>query len=114
MILNDDDIEQMTILTHHRLSTIYTEAHALAFATDPMFAEMCARIAGEFAEEFLQHKKASINQQAKVALACLANGNDDLHQKLFSVFATYITRYKDANTANAMKMRPSLMTLRMQ
>ena len=40
--LNDDDIERiMIVLTpHHRLATIYTEAHALAFATDPMYTDM--------------------------------------------------------------------------
>ena len=98
--LNDDDIERMIVLTHHRLATIYTEAHALAFATDPMYTEMRARIAGEFGEEFLQLGKPSINQQAKVALARLANGNDDQRRKMFSEFATYITRSKDNAPAN--------------
>ncbi len=97
--LNDNDIKQMTLLTHNRLASIYTEAHALAFATDSMFTEMRARIAGEFGEEFLQLGKASINQQAKIAIACLANGNEDLRRKMFSEFATYITRNKDADVA---------------
>jgi hypothetical protein len=87
----------MATLTHHRLATIYTEAHALAFATDPMYSEMRTRIAGEFGEEFLQLGKPSIYQQAKVALARLAHGNDDLRRKMFSEFATYITRSKDDN-----------------
>ena len=95
--LNDDDVARMATLTHHRLATIYTEAHALAFATDPMYSEMRTRIAGEFGEEFLQLGKPSINQQAKVALARLAHGNDDLRRKMFSEFATYITRSKDDN-----------------
>ena len=99
--LNDADIEQIMILIHHRLATIYTEAHALAFATDPMFTEMRTRIAGEFGEAFLELGKTSINQQAKIALARLANGNDDLRRKMFSEFATYITRYKDAAAATA-------------
>ena len=98
--LNDNDIEQMTLLTHNLLASIYTEAHALAFATDPMFTEMRrARIAGEFGEAFLQLGKASINQQAKIAIARLANGNEDLRRKMFSEFATYITRNKDADVA---------------
>ena len=42
----------------------------------------------------------SINQQAKVALTCLANGNDDQRRKMFSEFATYITRSKDNAPAN--------------
>ena len=42
--LNDDDIDQTAILTHHCLATMYTEAHALAFATDPMHIEIRTRI----------------------------------------------------------------------
>jgi len=98
--LNDDDIERMTLLTHHRLATIYSEAHALAFATDPMFTEMRIRIGAEFGEVFLQLGKTSINHQAKIALARLASGNDDLRRKMFSEFATYITRCNDDTTAN--------------
>lgn len=94
--LSDDDIERMTLLTHNRLATIYTEAHGLAFATDPMFTEMRVRITSEFGEEFLQLGKASINQQAKIALARLANGNEDLRRKMFSEFATYITRNRSS------------------
>ena len=101
MSLDDDAIERMTIQTHHRLATIYTEAHALAFATDPMFTDMRIRIAAEFGDEFLQLGKASINHQAKTALARLANGNDDLRRKMFSQFATYITRCKDDTTTAA-------------
>jgi hypothetical protein len=85
--LNDDDIERMTLLTHHRLATIYSEAHAHAFATDPMFTEMQIRIGAEFGEVFLQLGKTSINHQAKIALAHLASGNDDLCRKsLFDDF----------------------------
>jgi len=90
----------MTILTDHRLATIYTEAHALA--THPMYTERRTRIAGEFGEEFLQLGKPSINQQAKIALARLANGNDDRHQKMFGEFATYITRSKHDNSNEEM------------
>ena len=97
--LNDDDIDKMIMLTHHRISTFYTEAHALAFATDPMFTEMRTRIAAEFGEEFLQLGKPAIIQQAKTALTRLASGNDDLRRKMFSEFATYITRYKDGDAA---------------
>jgi len=39
-----------------------------------------------------------IKQQAKIALARLANGNDDRHQKMFGEFATYITRSKHDNS----------------
>ena len=93
--LNDDDIQQMMMLTHHRFSTIYTEAHGLAFTTDPMFTEMQSTIATEFGEEFLQLDKNSLNQQSKIALARLARGNDDLRRRMFSEFATFIMRCKD-------------------
>ena len=85
----------MMMLTHYRFSTIYTEAHGLAFSTDPMFTEMRTRIAAEFGEEFLQLGKRSLYQQSKVALARLAIGNEDLRQRMFSEFATFIMRCKD-------------------
>jgi hypothetical protein len=52
--LDDDAIERMTVLTHHRLANIYTEAHALAFATDPMFTDMRIRIAQNLVKSFLK------------------------------------------------------------
>ncbi|KAI2496343.1 hypothetical protein MHU86_18170 [Fragilaria crotonensis] len=68
-----------------------------------MYTERRTRIAGEFGEEFLQLGKPSINQQeAKIALARLANGNDDRHQKMFGEFATYITRSKHDNSNEEM------------
>ena len=82
-------------MIHRRVLTIYTEAHALAFATDPLFTPMCTRIVAKFSKEFLQLEKSSINQQSKAALSRLANGNDDLRRKLFSEFATFIVRPKD-------------------
>jgi hypothetical protein len=54
----------MMALTHHRLSTIYTEAHALAFATDPLFEGTQTRIADDFGEAFLHPGKGSIISQA--------------------------------------------------
>ena len=93
--LTENDIEQIVTMIHHRFSTIYIEAHALAFATDPLFTPMCTRIVAKFSQEFLQLGKSSINQQSKAALSRLANGNDDLRRKLFSEFATFIVRPKD-------------------
>ena len=93
--LTENDIEQILTMIHHRFSTIYTEAHALAFATDPLFTPMRTRIAVKFSQEFLQLGKSSINQQSKAALNRLANGNDDLRRKLFSEFATFIVGPKD-------------------
>jgi hypothetical protein len=69
--LTDANIDRMMQLTHHRFLTIYTEAHGLAFATDPLFFEMQTSIAGKLSREFLQLGKASINQQSKLALSCL-------------------------------------------
>ncbi len=93
--LTVNDIEQIVTMIHHRFSTIYTEAHALAFATDPLFTPMRTRIAAKFSQEFLQLGKSSINQQSKAAISRLANGNDDLRRKLFSEFATFIVRPMD-------------------
>jgi hypothetical protein len=99
--LTDGDIDHMIKLTHHRFSTIYTEAHGLAFATDPMFFEMRTSIAAKFSEEFLQLGKTSINQQSKLALSRLANGNENLRRRMFSEFANFITCSSNDNDKNS-------------
>ena len=38
--LTEANVTCMMTLTHHHLSTIYAEAHALAFATDPLFKDI--------------------------------------------------------------------------
>ncbi len=60
--LGDNDIEQMMTLLHHHFSTIYSEAHGFAFATDPMFINMRSKIVAKFDENFLQVGNGSINQ----------------------------------------------------
>jgi hypothetical protein len=97
--LNDDDIDRMMTLTHHRFSTIYyTEARALAFATDPLFMGMRTRIADEFGEEFLQLGKGPLISQSKVALSRLSNGDKNVRRKMYSEFATYIRTCRDENS----------------
>jgi hypothetical protein len=93
--LGDDDIEQMMMLLHHRFSTIYLEAHGLAFAIDSMFTDMRNKIVTKFGKDFLQVRKGSINQQAKATLVRLSNGNKDLRRSYFSEFATFIMRPRD-------------------
>ncbi len=93
--LTVNDIEQIVTMIHHRFSTIYTEAHALTFATDPLFTPMRIRIAAKFSQEFLQLGKFSINHQSKAAISRLANGSNDLRRKLFSEFGTFIVRPMD-------------------
>jgi hypothetical protein len=112
--VDDNDIERLMLLTHHCLSTIYTEDHNLAFATDPMFIGMRTRIAAEFGEEFLQLGKPPINHQSKVTLLRLVNGNDDLRRRMYSEFATFIRSCKDDTVTceknvdfEDIKMKPS-------
>ncbi len=106
--LGDDDIKQMMTLLHHCFSTIYLEAHSLAFATDPMFIDMRNKIAAKFGEDILQVGKGLINQQAKVALVHLLNGNEDLWRSYFSEFATFIMRPIDSDyDFNDIKFNPS-------
>jgi hypothetical protein len=52
----------MMTLLHHYFSTIYSKAHGLAFAIDPMFTNMRNKITAKFNENFLQVGKGSINQ----------------------------------------------------
>jgi hypothetical protein len=98
--LTDANIDHMMQLTHHRFSTIYTEAHGLAFATDPLFFEMRTDIADKFSEEFLQLGKASINQQSKLALSRLSNGNENLRRKMYSEFANFVITCTPASNNN--------------
>jgi len=106
--LGDNDIEQMMTLFHHHFSTIYSEAHGLAFATDLMFTDMRSKIAAKFGENFLQVGKGSINQHAKVTLVRLLNGNKDLWQSYFSEFATFIMQPIDSDyDFNDIKFKPS-------
>jgi hypothetical protein len=106
--LGDDDIEHMMTLLHHRFSTIYSEAHGLAFATDPMFTDMHSKITNKFNEDFLQVGKVSINQQAKAALVHLSNGNEDFRRSYFSEFATFMMRPIDNDyDFNDIKFKPS-------
>ncbi|CAK9221855.1 unnamed protein product [Sphagnum troendelagicum] len=106
--LGDDDIEQMMTLFHHRFSTIYSEAHGLAFVTNPMFTDMCSKIAAKFGKDFLQVGKGSINQHAKAALVRLSNGNEDLRRSYFSEFAMFIMWPIDSDyDFNDIKFKPS-------
>ena len=98
--LTDANIDHMMQLTHHRFSTIYTEARGLAFATDPLFFEMRTDIADKFSEEFLQLGKASINQQSKLALSRLSNGNENLRRKMYSEFANFVITCTPASNNN--------------
>ncbi len=96
------------MLLHHRFSTIYSEAHGLTFATDPMFTDMHSKIVAKFDKDFLQVGKGLINQQAKVALVRLSNGNEDLRRSYFSEFATFIMRPIDNDyDFNDIKFKPS-------
>ncbi len=106
--LGDDDIELMMTLLHYRFSIIYLEAHGLAFATDPMFIDMCSKIVAKFGKYFLQVGKGSINQQAKATLVRLSNGNENLWRSYFSEFTMLIMRLRDNDyDFNNIKFKPS-------
>jgi hypothetical protein len=106
--LGEDDIEQMMTLFHHHFSTIYSKAHGLAFAIDPMFTDRRTKIVAKFGEDFLQVGKGLINQQAKASFVCLLNGNEDFRRSYFSEFATFIMRLIDIDyDFNDIKFKPS-------
>ncbi|RHY28102.1 hypothetical protein DYB32_006256 [Aphanomyces invadans] len=93
--LNDDDICEMIRLIHHRFSTIYSEAHALVFCTDPLFTSMHRLMGFRFDEKFLHLGKGSINQQSKTAIALISMGNEILRRSMLSEFAVLVTRQQD-------------------
>ncbi|CAM6070616.1 unnamed protein product [Sphagnum tenellum] len=97
LYLDDTAIEKMISLLHHRLVTIYSEAHCLAFATDPLFGSMRAAITAKYDGAFLEMGKGSINQQSKAALSRIAAGNDELRRQLYTDYGRYIMRPMNAD-----------------
>ncbi|ETV94435.1 hypothetical protein H310_11763 [Aphanomyces invadans] len=93
--LNYDDICEMIRLIHHRFSTIYSEAHALVFCTDPLFISMRRSMGFRFDEKFLHLGKGSINQQSKAVIARISMGNKILRRSMLSEFAVFVTRQQD-------------------
>ncbi|CAK9883250.1 unnamed protein product [Sphagnum jensenii] len=95
--LDDTVIEKMISLLHHRLATIYSEAHCLAFATDPLFGSMRVAITAKYDGAFLELGKGSINQQSKAALSRIAAGNDELRCQLYTEYGRYVMRPLNAD-----------------
>ena len=106
--LNDSDIVEMITLGHQRFSIIYTELHALAFPTDPLFNTMRTLIAAKFGEEFLHIGKGSISQKSKAAVAHISMGNENFHRFMLSEFAEFVIRKKDTDDDfSDVKFKPS-------
>ena len=95
--LKDADVAEMITLIHHRLSTIYSESHALAIGSDQLFNTMRTSIATKFGEEFLHVGKSSINQQLKAAIARISMGNETLRRSMLSGFAAFVIRPQDTD-----------------
>lgn len=92
--LNDDDITDMIILIHHQFSKIYSEAHGLALATDPLFNTMRYSILVKSGEGFVQLGKGSINHQCKMAITRISMGNEALRHSMLTEFAAFLIRQR--------------------
>ncbi|CAK9237534.1 unnamed protein product [Sphagnum troendelagicum] len=97
LYLDDTAIEKMISLLHHRLATIYSEAHCFAFATDPLFGSMRAAITAKYDGAFLELGKGSINQQFKAALSRIVADNDELRRQLYTEYGKYVMRPLNAD-----------------
>lgn len=83
---NDNDIEQIITMIHHRFLTIYKEIHALTMAmevhalsiTDPIFTPIHDKVQRRVPDM----EKYSI-LQLKAAVIRLANSEDHFLQKIF-------------------------------
>uniref|UniRef100_M4BB97 Uncharacterized protein n=1 Tax=Hyaloperonospora arabidopsidis (strain Emoy2) TaxID=559515 RepID=M4BB97_HYAAE len=71
------DVDSYTLLgfVHHRIGTIYTPAHALAFVSDPFYYSMRMNMAGLHRPSFLELGQGPMFQQCRTALAQIATGD---------------------------------------
>jgi hypothetical protein len=93
--LDESSSSKLERLIIARFATIYSPAHALAFATDPFFDEMRANMARKFGDDFLTLERGSLNQQCKIALSHIAGDDLDLRRRLISQLALYTMRNRD-------------------
>jgi len=70
--LNSADVDKMYTLVCHRLKTIFSLAHALAFRIDPLFDDLRDNLARLHRDAFLNLGDLTILQQCKNAIKRMA------------------------------------------
>jgi hypothetical protein len=63
--LSNADVDKMHMLVCHRLKTIFSPTHALAFRTDPLFDDLCDNLTKLHMDAFLNLGDLTILQECK-------------------------------------------------
>ncbi|CAK9226006.1 unnamed protein product [Sphagnum troendelagicum] len=87
--LSNADVDKMHTLVCHRLKTIFSLTHALAFCTDPLFDDLHDNLAKLHRDDFLNLGDLTILQQCKKAIKWMAVANILLNRLMQSEFDLY-------------------------
>ncbi len=93
--LSSADVDKMHTLVCHRLKTIFSPAHALAFRTNPLFDDLCDNLAKLHRDDFLNLGDLTILQQCKNAIKRMAAAVVLLNRTMQSKFGIYTIRVED-------------------
>jgi hypothetical protein len=93
--LSSVDVDKMHTLVCHRLKTIFSLAHALAFRTDPLFNDLRDNLAKLHRDAFLNLGDLTILQQCKNAIKWMAAADVLLNRTMQSEFGLYTIRVED-------------------
>ncbi len=92
---NNADVDKMHTLVCHRLKTIFSPTHALAFRTDPLFDDLHDNLAKLHRDDFLNLGDLTILQQCKKAIKRMAAADVLLNRLMQFEFGLYTIRVED-------------------
>lgn len=90
--LRSADVDKMYAMICHRMKTIFSLAHALAFRTDPLFDNLRDNLFKLHWEAFLNLGDLIILQQCKTAIKRIVAADVMLNRTMQSEFDLYIFR----------------------
>jgi hypothetical protein len=93
--LSNADVDKMHTLVCHRLKTIFSLTHALAFRTNPLFDDLRDNLAKLHMDAFLNLGDLTILQQCRKAIKRMAAANVLLNRLMQSEFGLYTIRVED-------------------
>ncbi|CAM6009373.1 unnamed protein product [Sphagnum balticum] len=93
--LSSADVDKMHTLVCHRLKTIFSPAHTLAFRTDPLFDDLRNNLAKLHRDAFLNLGDLTVLQQCKNAIKRMAAADVLLNRTMQSKFGIYTIRVED-------------------
>ncbi len=93
--LSSADVDKMHMLVCHRLKTIFSPAHTLAFRTDPLFDDLRDNLAKLHRDALLNLGDLTILQQGKNAIKRMAAADVLLNRTMQSEFGIYTIRVEN-------------------